>query len=102
MKNMPCSGKEKRSSKRFGVAIIGGSGYGAGELLRMLSLHPEIEACAVTSRAHAGKPVDSVHSHLASVSSLSFEATVSPESLDRKSTRLNSSHTDISRMPSSA
>lgn len=47
----------------------------------MLSLHPEIEACAVTSRAHAGKPVDSVHSHLASVSSLSFEATVSPESL---------------------
>ena len=26
----------------------------------------------------------------------------SPEGIDRKSTRLNSSHTDISRMPSSA
>ena len=27
---------------------------------------------------------------------------ISPEAPDRKSTRLNSSHTDISRMPSSA
>ncbi len=69
--------------KRFGVAIVGGSGYGAGELLRMLSLHPDIEACAITSRAHAGKPVDSVHSHLTNISSLSFEPEVSFETLGR-------------------
>ena len=33
---------------------------------------------------------------------LPVEALCAPERLDRKSTRLNSSHTDISRMPSSA
>ena len=31
-----------------------------------------------------------------------FKAPLYPHSIDRKSTRLNSSHTDISRMPSSA
>ena len=31
-----------------------------------------------------------------------FGSTMGPQALDRKSTRLNSSHTDISRMPSSA
>lgn len=78
---MPYSGRERRDRKRFGVGIVGGSGYGAGELLRMLSLHPEIEACSVTSRAHAGKPVSSVHSHLQNVCDLSFEPAVSLERL---------------------
>lgn len=61
-------------AKRFGVGIIGGSGYGAGELIRMMGHHPEIEVCTVTSRSHAGKSVASVHSHLAGVSDLHFEA----------------------------
>lgn len=59
--------------KRFGVAIIGGSGYGAGELLRLLALHPEIEVVSVCSRSHVGKPVTSIHSHLASICDLAFE-----------------------------
>jgi|688.fasta_scaffold04615_15 N-acetyl-gamma-glutamyl-phosphate reductase len=81
MKSMPYFGREKRERKRFGLGIVGGSGYGAGELLRMLSLHPEIEACSVTSRAHAGNPVSSVHSHLENVCGLSFESSVSLERL---------------------
>jgi len=59
-------------SKRFAVSIIGGSGYGAGELLRLLSAHPLIEVTSVVSRSHAGTPVASVHSHLEGVSTLSF------------------------------
>lgn len=47
----------------------------------MLSLHPEIEACAVTSRTHAGKAVSAVHSHLANVCNLHFESSLSPEKL---------------------
>jgi N-acetyl-gamma-glutamyl-phosphate/LysW-gamma-L-alpha-aminoadipyl-6-phosphate reductase len=58
--------------KDFGVAIVGGSGYGAGELLRLFSGHPSIEVAAVVSRSHAGKPVSSVHSHLERISSLTF------------------------------
>lgn len=59
--------------KRFGVAIIGGSGYGAGEVIRLLSYHPDIEVCGVSSRSHVGKPVASVHSHLAGVCDLAFD-----------------------------
>lgn len=58
--------------KRFGIAILGGAGYGAGELLRALASHPEIEVAQVASRSHAGAPVDSVHSHLRGISTLSF------------------------------
>ena len=53
--------------KRFGVSLIGGSGYGAGEVLRFLSNHPDIEVVEVVSRSHAGNPVASVHSHLTSI-----------------------------------
>ena len=40
--------------------------------------------------------------HLNEESILDYKQTNKPKKLDRKSTRLNSSHTDISRMPSSA
>ena len=58
--------------KRFGVAILGGSGYGAGELLRILAQHPSIEASAVVTRSHVGKPITSVHSHLEGLYGLEF------------------------------
>lgn len=59
--------------KRFGVAIVGGSGYGAGEIIRLLAGHPDIEVCSVVTRSHVGKSVDSIHSHLSGVTSLVFE-----------------------------
>lgn len=40
-----------RMNKRIKVAILGGSGYTAGELLRLLRHHPHAEVVAVTSRA---------------------------------------------------
>jgi N-acetyl-gamma-glutamyl-phosphate reductase len=39
------------------VGIVGGTGYTGVELLRLLALHPEVELCAITSRADAGMPV---------------------------------------------
>lgn len=59
-------------NKNFGVAIIGGSGYGAGELLRLLSGHPSIDVAAIVSRSHAGRPISSVHSHLERICPLLF------------------------------
>ncbi len=64
-------------SKRFGVAIIGGSGYGAGELLRLLVAHPDIEVAEVISRSHAGKSASAVHTHLLATTSLTFSETLS-------------------------
>jgi N-acetyl-gamma-glutamyl-phosphate/LysW-gamma-L-alpha-aminoadipyl-6-phosphate reductase len=67
------TGGGSMGKKRFGIAIAGGSGYGAGELIRMLRAHPEIEVAAITSRTHAGQPVSSVHTHLQGLSALSFQ-----------------------------
>lgn len=39
------------------VAIIGGSGYTGGELLRLLKQHPDIKITAVTSERSAGKDI---------------------------------------------
>jgi N-acetyl-gamma-glutamyl-phosphate reductase common form len=58
--------------KRFGIGIIGGSGYGAGELLRFLCSHPDIEVASVVSRSHVGKPIASIHTHLEGICKLSF------------------------------
>ena len=39
------------------VAILGGSGYGGSELLRILLSHPNVELAFVTANEHAGKAV---------------------------------------------
>jgi N-acetyl-gamma-glutamyl-phosphate reductase len=46
---------------RVKCAILGGSGYTAVELLKILLRHPGAEVVAVTSRQDAGKPVSSEH-----------------------------------------
>lgn len=58
------------------IAIIGGTGYGAGEALRMLTNHPHFEVVSISSRSHAGIPVSHVHSHLAGMTALHFEAEI--------------------------
>lgn len=47
------------------VAVVGGAGYAAGELLRLLLQHPEVTDCLVTSRSQAGKSIGQVHPGLA-------------------------------------
>ncbi len=46
------------------VAVLGGSGYTAVELLKILLRHPQAEVVAVTSRQEAGKPVSAEHPSL--------------------------------------
>jgi N-acetyl-gamma-glutamyl-phosphate reductase len=46
------------------VAILGGSGYTAVELMKLLLRHPQAEIAAVTSRQEAGKPVGEIHASL--------------------------------------
>ncbi len=54
------------------VSIVGASGYGGGELLRLLLGHPHVEVHQVTSERNAGKPVTKVHPNLRKRSSLDF------------------------------
>lgn len=54
------------------AGIIGGGGYTAGELLRILLYHPEVNIAFVHSKSQAGKPVSSVHEDLVGETSLMF------------------------------
>lgn len=56
------------------VGIIGGAGYTAGELIRILLNHPEAEIAFVQSSSNAGNLVDAVHRDLIGETSLTFEA----------------------------
>lgn len=46
---------------RIKAGIIGGAGYTAGELLRLLAVHPDVDVAFVNSTSHAGAPVGHVH-----------------------------------------
>jgi N-acetyl-gamma-glutamyl-phosphate reductase len=47
------------------VAILGASGFGGGELVRLLSAHPETEIAFLGARGSAGERLGAVHPHLA-------------------------------------
>lgn len=46
------------------VGIVGGTGYVAGELIRILMVHPEVNIRFVYSHSHAGEKINSVHEDL--------------------------------------
>lgn len=56
------------------AGIIGGAGYTAGELTRLLINHPEVEIGFIHSTSHAGQPVSSVHEGLLGETDLCFAA----------------------------
>jgi N-acetyl-gamma-glutamyl-phosphate reductase len=64
------------------VGILGGSGYGGSELLRILLFHPEVDVKIVTAGEHAGKRVDDVHPNLRKLTELEFDAMPDPQKLD--------------------
>lgn len=57
------------------IGIIGGAGYTAGELLRILINHPEVEIGFVHSTSNAGQPVTAVHGGLLGETDLVFSET---------------------------
>ncbi len=54
------------------VAVVGGSGYVGGELVRLLLGHPEVTLTQVTSETMAGKPLSRVHPNLRRATNLAF------------------------------
>ena len=57
---------------RLRVAIVGGSGYTAGELVRLLLFHPRVEVTQVASGSHAGQYLHSIHPNLRKQTQLRF------------------------------
>src|SRR5512135_2956697 len=65
------------SSKRFKAAVIGGSGYGGGEIIRRLLIHPDVELVRVASVDFVGDPLSAAHPNLEGLTDLKFEG-ISP------------------------
>jgi len=57
------------------VAVAGASGYAGGELLRLLSQHPDLEVTTVTAFQNAGQPLVAVQPHLRSLAHLTLQET---------------------------
>ena len=57
------------------VAVAGASGYAGGEVLRLLSAHPEFDVTTVTAFSNAGQPLVSVQPHLRSLAHLDLKPT---------------------------
>ena len=64
------------------VSIVGGSGYGGGELLRLLLGHAQVEVKQVTSRSHLGEYIYQVHPNLRKRTQLKFVDPAQLESVD--------------------
>lgn len=64
------------------IGIIGGAGYTAGELLRLLLNHPEAEIVFIHSTSNAGAPVTDVHEGLIGETDLRFSENYDLNAID--------------------
>ena len=68
-------------SKKIRIGIVGGAGYTAGELIRILLYHPNAELKYIQSSSNNGEPVTSVHKDLVGETDLLF-SDIDPEQVD--------------------
>lgn len=55
------------------VGIIGGAGYTAGELIRILMNHSKVELTSVVSKSHSGQKIHEAHPDLIGEIDLVFD-----------------------------
>lgn len=68
--------------------VLGGTGYVAGELLRLIAGHPELDVAAILSDSQPGAPVAAAFAHLANAyPELKFSDLESIEALIRRTPR---------------
>lgn len=60
------------------AGIIGGAGYTAGELIRLLLNHPEVNLNFIYSTSNAGNKISDIHQDLVGDSALKFSSVVNP------------------------
>lgn len=60
------------TENKIRVGIVGGTGYTGVELLRILSLHPNVDIVAITSRSESGVRVDEMYPNLRGYVDIAF------------------------------
>ncbi len=56
----------------YRVAVAGASGYAGGELLRLVSAHPDLDLTLAAAHGQVGQRVGAVHPHLRSLAEVEF------------------------------
>ncbi|MBO7601839.1 MAG: N-acetyl-gamma-glutamyl-phosphate reductase [Bacteroidaceae bacterium] len=64
------------------VGIIGGAGYTAGELIRLLINHPEAEIIFINSQSNAGRKITDVHGGMLGETDLAFTDQLPLDTID--------------------
>lgn len=64
------------------VGIIGGAGYTAGELIRLLLNHPDVDLVFVNSTSNAGNPLTAVHEGLYGETDMRFTDAMPFDAID--------------------
>ena len=54
------------------IGVVGASGYAGGELLRLLSNHPNFEIAFITAYSNAGESITVLHPHLTAFEGQNF------------------------------
>ena len=57
------------------VGVVGASGYAGGELLRLLSNHPNFKLAYISAGSNAGELITAIHPHLTNFAEQKFEST---------------------------
>ena len=68
--------------RKIRVGIVGGAGYTAGELLRLLVFHPGVEIVFVHSESNAGNKLYEVHSGMVGDTELRFCSSFKLDDID--------------------
>jgi len=83
------SGASEAAAPRTPTVVLGGTGYVAGELLRLIAGHPQLEIAAVLSDSQPGAAVATAFPHLAGAyPHLRFAGNEEIEALIRRTPRL--------------
>lgn len=64
------------------TAVVGASGYGGGELLRLLEGHPTLEVATLVAGGNAGRRLGELHPHLVTLADRVLVDTAAPELAD--------------------
>ncbi|MCB9201945.1 MAG: N-acetyl-gamma-glutamyl-phosphate reductase [Flavobacteriales bacterium] len=59
-------------NNKIKVGIIGGAGYTAGELIRILMYHPKVELESIVSSSNPNAPIDTIHDDLIDLQNKTF------------------------------
>lgn len=57
------------------TGVVGASGYAGGELIRLLSFHPNFKLSYIAAGTNAGEPITNIHSQLTQYSGIKFSPT---------------------------